>query len=163
MGATLQSKTWLFTILVLLGALLGACTNQSGSSGPSHPTGQTGHADTSADIRVQVAVNPNTIDFERRAGITVLVTNRIGGRPLEGRHVQLSTTVGTLDVVDGFTDADGKFVSFLLCTAAGSAAITAFVEGASGTATVTCGGPPTTPAPTTTPTPTPAPTPTPTP
>jgi hypothetical protein len=153
MGATLRRlatgstgfgrSIGLLAVLLLVGGLLYACSNQSGSSGPTFPAGQTGHADNPAQIHVQVAVNPNTIELGRRAGITVLVTNT-NGRPLQGLHVQLSTDVGSLDVVDGFTDPDGKFVSFLRITdtdannAGGKheATVTAFVEGAVGTATV---------------------------
>ncbi len=141
MGATLRSKTGLFTILVVLGALLGACSNQSGSSGPSHPAGQTGHADSTSQIRVQISPHRASVDVNDRVGLTVLVTNT-NGRPLEGRHVQLGITNqqrGTLDQVDGFTDADGKFVTFLLCTDDASPTITAFVEGATASTTVTCG------------------------
>lgn len=132
-------------VVLLWGLLLAACSDNKGPAGPSG-TGQTGHADTTAQIRVQVAVNPNTIELGRRAGITVLVTN-LNGRPLEGRHVQLSTDVGKLDVVDGVTDRDGKFTSALRITeqdalnAAGLtvATVTAFVEGAVGTARVNFG------------------------
>lgn len=133
-------------LVLLWGLLLAACSDNKGPAGPAAGAGQTGHADTTAQIRVQVAVNPNTIELGRRAGITVLVTN-LNGRPLEGRHVQLSTNVGKLDVVDGFTNREGKFTSALRITeqdalnAAGLtfATVTAFVEGATGTATVNFG------------------------
>ncbi|HLE44014.1 MAG TPA: hypothetical protein VJB36_08365 [Methylomirabilota bacterium] len=150
MGATLRSKTGLLTILVVLGALLGACSNQSGSSGPSHPAGQTGHADSTGQIRVQVSPHRAAVDVGDRIGLTVLVTN-FNGRALEGRHVQLGITngqPGQIDQVDGFTDVDGKYVTFLLCTADGSPEITAFVEGQTGTATVVCGAGSTVPLPT---------------
>lgn len=92
---------------------------------------------------MQIAVNPGTIELGKQAEITVLATN-LNGRPLAGRHVQLSTDVGTLSVVDGFTDGFGKFVSFLRITeldarnAGGktAATVTAFVEGATAEATV---------------------------
>ena len=62
----------------------------------------------------------------------------------------------TLAQVDGFTDPDGKFTTFLLCTDAGTkpTEITAFVEGATGVGTCQCGFP-TTPTPTPTGTSTP--------
>lgn len=137
---------WVLSVLALVALLVQACSDNKGPAGPTFGAGQTGHADTTADIRVQVAINPNTIELGRRAGITVLVTNT-NGRPLEGRHVQLSTNVGQLDVVDGFTDAGGKFVSFIRITeqdAANSAGlvqatVTAFVEGATGQGTVNFG------------------------
>jgi hypothetical protein len=133
-------------VLALLALFVQACSDNKGPAGPTFGAGQTGHADTAAQIVVQVAINPNTIELGRRAGITVLVTN-LNGRPLEGRHVQLSTNVGSLDVVDGFTDALGKFVSFIRITeqdaasAAGlvQATVTAFVEGATGQGTVNFG------------------------
>jgi hypothetical protein len=147
---SVRGGVWLLAVLVLLGGLVQACSNQSGTtSGPRNPAATTGHSDTALDLRVQVAVNPGSIQLGRRAGITVLATNT-NGRPLEGRHVQLSTTVGTLDVVDGLTDIGGKFVSALRVTAsdaanannATSATITAFVEGAVGTAVVNFQGEP---------------------
>ncbi len=145
-----RSGIWLLGGLLVLAALSQACTDQSGSKGPTFPATQTGEADTSSQIKVQVAVNPNQIELGRRAGITVLVTNT-NGRPLEGRRVQVSTSHGRLDTVDGVTGADGKFVTFLFApcgsvTAGTAVTVTAFVESAtSGTATVnvivgsTCG------------------------
>jgi hypothetical protein len=134
------------SVLALVVVFAQACSDNKGPAGPTFGAGQTGTADTVAQIVVQVAINPNTIELGRRAGITVLVTNT-NGRPLEGRHVQLSTNVGSLDVVDGFTDAAGKFVSAIRITeqdaanAAGlvQATVTAFVEGAIGTGTVNFG------------------------
>jgi hypothetical protein len=136
----------LLVLLLAGGALVQACSNQTSGGGPSFPSGTTGHADNPSQITVRVAINANSIEFGRRAGVTVLVTNQ-NGRPLEGRHVQLSTTVGRLDTVDGFTDADGKFVSFLLITALDAqnvagvtqAVVTAFVDGATGSAVVNFG------------------------
>jgi hypothetical protein len=134
---------WCLAVMLLAGLLSQACSDNKGPSGPTFGAGQTGTADTSEQIRVQVAVNPGSIELGRRAGVTVLVTN-LNGRPLQGRAVQLSTTVGKLDRVDGFTDAAGKFITFLLITpqdaanAAGltSATVTAFVEGATAEADV---------------------------
>jgi Calx-beta domain len=144
-----QAGFWCLAVVLLAGLLSQACSDNKGPAGPTFGSGQTGTADTAADIRVQVAVNPNTIRLGQRAGITVLATNT-NGRPLQGRHVQVSTTVGRLDRVDGFTDAAGKFVTFLTITdadarnAAGltEAEVTAFVEGAVGTADVNFGVPP---------------------
>ncbi len=145
-----RARIFLLAALLGLGALVQACTDQKGSKGTTFPTGTTGNAETSGAIRVQVAINPNTIELGRTAGITVLVSNT-NGLPLEGRLVQLSTSVGRLNVVDGFTDAAGKFVSALRVTASDvanaatltSATVTAFVEGASGSAIVNFGLPPT--------------------
>ena len=131
---------WTLAVVALVGLLVQACSDNKGPAGPSFPSGQTGHADTPAQILVRVAINAGTIELNRRAGITVVVTN-LNGRPLANRLVQLSTTVGTLDRVDGFTDADGKFVTTLRVTEADatgrtSATVTAFVEGASGQGTI---------------------------
>jgi hypothetical protein len=132
--------------LLGLGLLVQACSDNKGPAGPTFGAGEVGHADTAAQIVVQVAINPGTIELGRRAGITVLVTNT-NGRPLANRHVQLSTTLGTIDQVDGFTDALGKFVSFIRITAQDAenaqgltqATVTAFVEGAQGQAFVNFG------------------------
>ncbi len=145
-----RSRLWLLALVLLAGgALVQACTDNKGGGGP-FPTGQTGHADTPSEMIVRVGVNPNRVELNRRAGITVLVTN-FNGRALPGRHVQLSTSAdrlqvlvdgALLDQVDGFTDIDGKFVAFLFCDPAVggvTATITAFVEGAVGTGTVICG------------------------
>ena len=142
-AGTRRGRFLVVSVLALVAVFVQACSDNRGPAGPTFGAGQTGHADTAANIRVQVAINPNTIELGRRAGITVLVTNT-NGRPLEGRHVQLSTNVGQLDVVDGVTDALGKFVSFIRITeqdaanAAGlvQATVRAFVEGAVGEATV---------------------------
>jgi hypothetical protein len=146
----------LLAVLLLVGALLYACSNQEGSSGPPNPTGQTGHADTAAQIIVRVAIHRAVVDVGDRVGITVLVTNS-NGRALEGRHVQLGISnngPGRLDQVNGFTDPDGKFTTFLFCNAAGSepTEITAFVEGAFSTGSCQCGTPDTGSGTTTTPT-----------
>lgn len=137
---------FLSTAALVLVALLGqACSDNKGPAGPTFGTGQTGHADTPGQIVVQVAINANSIQLDRRAGITVLVTN-LNGRALAGKKVQMSTTVGSLDIVDGVTDAQGKFVTTLKISssdvapgASGQAVVTAFVEGASGSAVVTVG------------------------
>jgi hypothetical protein len=166
MGATLRRlvtgstgfgrSIGLLAVLLLVGGLFYACTNQEGSQGPSFPAGQTGHADTAGERVVQVAIHRAIVDVGDRVGITVLVTN-LHGQPLQGLHVQLGITnngPGKLDQVDGFTDPDGKFTTFLLCNAAGSTPteITAFVEGAVGKGTCQCGFP-VTPTPTQTGTP----------
>jgi hypothetical protein len=127
-------KSWILAILALA-ALVQACTDNSGKSpGPTFPSGTTGFADTggpTGDVLVQLAVNPGTVERGRRAGVTVLVTNT-NGAALPGQHVQLSTTAGNLTVVDGFTDLDGKFVSFLQVPCSdpsGSASVLAIVRG----------------------------------
>jgi hypothetical protein len=135
---------WAVAVLALLAALVQACSDNKDNAGPRFGAPIVGTADP-GQLRVQVAVNPNTIQPGRQAGVTVLVTNP-SGFPLKGRMVQLSTDIGTLSVVDGFTDAAGKFVSFLRispadATVASSGTVTAFVEGVTGTATVSSGVP----------------------
>jgi len=123
---------WALAGLLLVGVLLAACSVNKGPAGPQFRSGQTGEADTSDQVRVQVAVNAGSIERGRRAGITVLVSN-VNGRPLEGRLVQISTTQGQIDQVDGFTDSHGKFSTaiFFPCnlTAGITALIRAFSEG----------------------------------
>ncbi len=155
-------RPWTLAILLSVAALLiQACSDNSGPAGPSFqcteartaqtrtvsaaatcgPAPSTGHADTAGQIRVQVGVNPNTIEIGRRAGVTVFVTNT-NGLPLPDKLVQLSPDVGTLDVTVGRTNAQGQFSSSLRIaatdTTAGktSATVTAFVEGAVGNAVV---------------------------
>ena len=106
---------WAVAVLALFAVLVQACSDNKGPAGPTFGASTVGTAGP-GQVRVQVAVNPNTIQPGRQAGVTVLVTNA-NGVPLEGRMVQLSTTIGTLSIVDGFTDAVGKFVSFLRITA----------------------------------------------
>jgi hypothetical protein len=125
--------------LALVVALGQACSDNKGPAGPKFPAGQTGTSDSG--VIVFVGINPNNIEPGRRAGVTV-VARTPNGRGIPGLHVQLSTTIGKLDIVDGFTDADGKFVSFLfigpveaLQTTSGT--VTALVEGVTGSATVT--------------------------
>lgn len=122
-GARRSGLRWAIA-LVLVGGLTYACSNQKEAKGPQHPAGVTGSDD--GGTIVTVTINPNNVPLNRRAGITVIVTS-VGGQRLEGRHVQVSTEGGRLDRVDGFTDADGKFVTFLLCDSSGTFTVTAVV------------------------------------
>ncbi len=153
MGATLRriatgsTGSWrsigVLAVLLLVGALFAACSNQSSSNGPANPAGTAGHADTASQLIVRVAIHRAQVDVGDRVGITVLVTN-LNGRPLEGRHVQLGISnsgPGRLDQVNGFTDPDGKFTTFLFCNFDGDVEITAFVEGAFAIGTCHCGAP----------------------
>src|SRR5262245_53331588 len=108
MGATLRHTAT--GILLLVGALSVACSNQSSNNGPGNPAGLTGNADNPNQMLVRVAIHRAQVEVGDRVGITVLATNS-NGRPLEGRHVQLSISnsgPGRLDQVNGFTDPDGK-------------------------------------------------------
>lgn len=118
-------------MLALVVALGQACSDNKGPAGPKFPAGQTGTSD--GGVVVFIGINPNTIEPGRRAGITV-VARTPNGRGIPGLHVQMSTTIGKLDDVDGFTDADGKFVTFLFISPAeavqaSGGVVTAFVEG----------------------------------
>ncbi len=130
-------------VVLLWGLLLAACSDNKGPAGPTAGAGQVGHADTTSQLQVDIALNPTAVEVNRRIGVTVLVTNQ-NGRPLAGRHVQLSLAqagapAARLDRVDGDTDAGGKFVSFILCIGPGDGTVTAFVEGAEADAEFTCG------------------------
>jgi hypothetical protein len=153
------------------GVLLQACSDNNGSTGPTFacregtsggrtlaecvgsPAPTTGFANTSAEIRVQVAINPNTITPGRRAGITAIVTN-LNGQPLAGKNVNFTTDVGTLDNNEGVTNKEGKSSTTLSitaqdvanATAKSFATVIAFVDGASGSGIVNFGPNPT-PAP----------------
>jgi hypothetical protein len=126
--------------LLMTATLIQACSDNDGTSGPRFaggPAATTGFANTSADIRVVVGVNPNTITPGRRAGVTAFVTN-LNGQPLPGKMVQFSTDVGTLDQTVVFTNASGQASTTLsvsptdAANAQGttSATVTAFVEAA---------------------------------
>ncbi len=154
MGCHRGRGVWaLMAVAMLAGAglLLQACSDNKGPVGPRNPSSTTGFANTAAEIRVQVAINPNSITPGRRAGVTVLVTN-LNGQPLAGKKVQLSVDIGSLDQNFGVTNGAGQFSTFVRISSedvtnaggsAGSATVTAFVEGAIGTGTVTFGGNPT--------------------
>jgi hypothetical protein len=155
-----------FGLLLVGGALIQACSDNNGSTGPTFECGQqkggvkvvaeckgspapsTGFANTSSEIRVQLGINPNTISPGRRAGVTAFVTNT-NGQPLAGRKVQFSTEVGTLDRTVVETNSAGQASTTLSITAvdaanaggATSSIVTAFVDGAVGTATVNFGAP----------------------
>jgi hypothetical protein len=160
------ARPWTLVVLALLvvGTLIQACTDNNGSTGPrfgcqeqkggvkvltqctGSPAPTTGFANTAADIKVQVGVNPNTITPGRRAGVTAFVTN-LNGLPLAGKTVQFSTDVGSLDQTVVSTNAQGQASTTLSITptdvanAQGktSATVTAFVEGAVGTGLVNFG------------------------
>jgi hypothetical protein len=133
---------------LLVVAALAACSDNNGTTGPRFaggPAASTGFANTAADIRVQVGINPNSITPGQRAGVTAFVTNT-NGQPLGGKMVQFSTSVGSLDTTVGRTNSAGQFSTFLRISttdagnaSGGIATVTAFVEGAIGTGTVNFG------------------------
>jgi hypothetical protein len=138
--------TGLLAALVLAGVLVQGCSDNNGRV-TQNTVPVIGVANTSANITVQVGVNPNSITPGRRAGVTAFVTNT-NGFPLAGKSVQFSTTVGTLDQTVVTTNAAGQASTTLSITAtdaqnAGgtSATVTANVEGAVGTGSVNFGTP----------------------
>jgi hypothetical protein len=166
-GRPWEVRPWPLVVfgLLMTATLLQACSDNNGTTGPRFaggPAATTGFANTSANIRVVVGVNPNTITPGRRAGVTAFVTNE-NGHPLAGKRVQFSTDVGTLDQTVVVTNASGQASTTLSITptdaanAPGtSATVVAFVEAADpGTGVVNFGpplaSPSTTPAAPTTP------------
>jgi hypothetical protein len=139
-------KTGLLAALVLAGVLVHGCSDNNGRV-TQNTVPVIGVANTSANITVQVGVNPNSITPGRRAGVTAFVTNT-NGFPLAGKSVQFSTTVGRLDQTVVTTNAAGQASTTLSITATdaqnagGTAAtVTANVEGAVGTGSVNFGTP----------------------
>jgi hypothetical protein len=130
-------------MLALVVALGQACSDNKGPAGPKFPAGQTGTSDSG--VVVFIGINPNNVEPGRRAGITV-VARTPNGRGIPGLHVQMSTTIGKLDTVDGFTDLDGKFVTWLVVSPSEAVqtttgTVTAFVEGGTASAAVTVQSP----------------------
>ena len=157
---------WTLVVMLLLvvGTLIQACSDNNGSTGPrfecreqqggvkvlaqctGSPAPTTGFANTAADIKVQLGINPNSITPGTRAGVTAFVTN-LTGLPLAGKSVQFSTDVGSLDQTVVPTNAQGQASTTLrvsandVANAQGktAATVTAFVDGAVGTGTVNFG------------------------
>jgi hypothetical protein len=145
-------------LLLLTGALIQACSDNNGSTGPTFACRESavGHSQTRSgsarlaqgcqaspapiigdgagplETLVQVSVSPNTIDQGRRASVTVVATSSGGFRLTGKRDVILSTSLGSLDAPTG-TMVDGVFRTtlFIPCeTTPGPGAVTAIVNGA---------------------------------
>jgi hypothetical protein len=146
LGSWRRRPGWLVA-LVVAATVAAGCSDNNGRMTPTSAS-TTGFADSAADIRVQLGVNPNSITPGRRAGVTAFVTNT-RGLPLAGKTVQFSTDVGSLDRTVVTTNASGQASTTLSITptdainAQGqtSATVTAFVDGAVGTGTVNFGAP----------------------
>jgi len=134
-------ELWILAILVMVGALVQACTDNSGPAGPSFGgttvpvTSDSGAANV---VNLLVSVGPGGDQFT----FTVFVRGATG-KPIEGASVFVSTNLGRLSPTDGVTDASGRFVSVLTCGdgGAGVATVTAFAgfgAAAPVTATATC-------------------------
>lgn len=128
--------------LFLVAAVQG-CTSQSGSKGPSHPTGQTGGTDAGLSLTAATHPGPGADQF-----IITVILQSVNGRPVEGSQVTLLTTAGSLNPPSGITDSNGRFSSVLTCD--GPAFVGVLTEGLF-LELATCGAV----APTTAPTPAP--------
>lgn len=130
-----RSHIWVLAAVLVLGAL-GACTEQSGSKGPTPST--TSGGKTGGEVGVLSFLQtegPGADQF-----VLTLVVQSFNGAPLGNRQVFLSTTSGTLNPTGGVTDPNGRFVSVLTCGSNGtSATVTAFVEGFTATTTACAG------------------------
>lgn len=126
-----RPQTGLLVALVLAGIL--GCSDNNGRVTPTSAD-ITGDAigGPGGSLRVQVTINPGTIDRGRRGSVLVIVTN-LNGIPLAGRRVQLAPTNGRLDQTTGVTDAGGLFSTtlFIPCEVLPGAevSVAAVVEG----------------------------------
>jgi hypothetical protein len=123
------------TAFLLIGALLTACTDNKGPSGPVFPAKVVGDAigGPGGTINIQAIVTPGVVDRGRRASVEIFVTS-LNGAPLPNRKVTVSSPGGSFDQASGTTDGEGSFRTtiFIPCTvAAGPYAIIAVVEGKS--------------------------------
>jgi hypothetical protein len=151
-------------LLFIAGALMQACSDNNGTTGPTFACHQAavgerstksgsvrlaescaatpapvvgdGTGGTSGGIFVQVAVSPGTVDRGRRASVRVIATSRNGFKLTGPREVFLTTTVGSLDATSG-TLVNGVFETtlFIPCEVLdGAGNVIATVEGASSAA-----------------------------
>jgi hypothetical protein len=131
-------RPWIHAGVVLLlvaGALLQACSDNNGTTGPTFacnetPLGQgkagntralaactsgnagpaqiTGDGSGATGVLVLVQVSPATVDIGRRASVTVIATSTGGFRLGGQREVFLNTSLGSLEPAAG-TMVDGVF------------------------------------------------------
>lgn len=127
-------------ILLAVGAVLQACSDNKGPAGPSFrgaPVKVVGDAigGPNGTINIKASVSPGVITRGRRATVEILLTSP-GGAPLVGRRVFLSSPGGRFDQASGVSDGNGIFSTtmFVPCEVADkSYAIVAVVEGKSAT------------------------------
>lgn len=134
-GFRRRHALWVAAVVLLAGGLFQACTDNSGPAGPGLGAGETGSADTTAQVRVQITINPGVIRRGSFTHVTVVVTNIPGGQALPGKRVNLSTNGGVLSDAVGVTDANGEFRTLLNApceTTFTSATVIAFVQGSGG-------------------------------
>jgi len=130
-----------FGLLLMAGALVQACSDNNGSTGPTFacrekttsnvkafnasctasPAPVTGIANTNQDINIVVQAAPASIEPGRRVSIIVIVTNgnpaTIGGgsgQPLAGQTVFIIASAGVVDGPSGTTNAQGLYSTTLL-------------------------------------------------
>src|SRR5262245_38195534 len=81
----------LLGVLLLIGAAVAGCTNQSGSGkGPTHPAAQTGAPDDLGGVDLIMVISNGPGANQRT--VTVLVQSSVGGRPIQGTFVTVLTT-----------------------------------------------------------------------
>jgi hypothetical protein len=122
-------------LLLAAGALIQACSDNSGPVGPTFPAKVVGDAigGPAGTINIQVTVSPGIVERGRRTGVTFFLTSA-GGAPLQGRTISFSSTSGKFDALSGVTDVNGTFSTTLLISCdvpEGAGSITAVVEGKS--------------------------------
>jgi len=130
-----------FGLLLMAGALVQACSDNNGSTGPTFacrekttsnvkafnasctasPAPVTGIANTNQDINIVVQAAPASIEPGRRVSIIVIVTNgnpaTVGGgsgQPLPGQTVFIIASAGVVDGPSGTTNAQGLYSTTLL-------------------------------------------------
>ena len=131
-------KMWMLVGLLAVGALVQACSDNKGHSGPGFPAGQAGDPATGGFIDLLLQEGPGADQFI----VTAFVLSG-NGRPSVSRQIFLHTTAGTIVPTQGFTDGNGQFRAVLTCN--GPAFVTAFSEGTE-TTKPACGAVATTPA-----------------
>ncbi len=155
MGATLRGgamgrtgsrrhRIWTLALLLAVGALAQACSDNKGSSEfPATVTGTT----QGGLFLVQVVANPPAIELGRQTTITVFVLS-LNGVPVPGRQVDVSSTGGVLNPTSGVTDANGRFNTVLSLPCQGgipvgatAVTVTALVEGIIAAGTVNIAAP----------------------
>jgi hypothetical protein len=133
-----------FGLLLMAGALVQACSDNNGSTGPTFacregttsnvkafnasctasPAPTVGVADSNRDIVIVVQASPASTEPGRRVSIVVIVTNGSAttlpgatggsGQPLPGKPVFIIASAGVVDGPSGTTNAQGLYSTTLL-------------------------------------------------
>lgn len=88
-------------------------------------------------ITFTVTAAPESVVADGAASAAITVSVMADGHPSEGVAVELSSSLGTLSVTSGASDASGQFSATLTAQEAGEATVTALVDGKSETSAVT--------------------------